>query len=59
MSKETCIWTYGDDRDLWNTECDHVFCLGEGLPLDDDIIYCPFCGKTIIIPQKISQVANG
>lgn len=46
-----CKWTYDDEHDKWNTECDKAFCFFEGGPVDQCFVWCPFCGF-VIIPER-------
>ena len=34
-------------KTAYETECEHAFCIIEGTPKDNDIKYCPYCGKEI------------
>jgi lipocalin len=42
-----CLWTYDENHDYYETECEHAFCIIEGTPKDNDMKYCPYCGKEI------------
>ena len=42
-----CKWTYDDDYDKWDTQCDNAFVVYEGTPSENNFKYCPYCGKEI------------
>jgi hypothetical protein len=42
-----CLWTYDENHDYYETECEHAFCIIEGTPKDNDMKFCPYCGKEI------------
>lgn len=44
-----CFWYEdGEGSELWVTECDKDFSLlGDGTPSEQEIVFCPFCGKPI------------
>lgn len=42
-----CLWTYDQDLDTWDTQCDNSFMLNEGTPSDNQMNYCPYCGHEI------------
>lgn len=43
--KKVCIWSQEDwDCDGWDTSCGRMFSLNEGLPSDNDMKFCCFCG---------------
>lgn len=44
--KEECVWTQEDeDSEYFETDCGHDFCLIDGLPEDNDMKFCCYCGK--------------
>lgn len=43
----SCTWTLDPDGELWDTGCGQAFCLSDGTPKENDMIYCPFCGNRI------------
>lgn len=43
---ERCEWQC-DEYGVWHTECDHMFIINEGGPMDNSMKYCCFCGKEI------------
>lgn len=48
---DKCVWSVDEDGN-WNTSCDNIAVLIEGTPLDNDWVFCPYCGKII---QEVSQ----
>jgi len=50
-AKEKCKWTYDDD--FWDTDCGKAFTIMEGTPKDNEMKYCPYCGR------QIEQVLKG
>lgn len=48
MSEEKCEWSLGEPEwNGWNT-CSGMFLLNEGTPSENEMRFCPFCGKEII-----------
>ena len=45
--QKTCLWTYQDIEDYWDTECQKAFTISEGTPKENGFKFCPFCGKVI------------
>lgn len=41
-----CMWK--EDDGAWQTDCGNAFCLENGTPADNNMLYCCFCGKTIL-----------
>ena len=41
---ENCEWKQ-DENGVWNTECGNMFEVTEGTPHDNQMNYCPYCGK--------------
>jgi hypothetical protein len=41
-----CEWKEDEDGN-YETSCDDAFVLTEGTPEDNNMKYCPMCGKTI------------
>lgn len=45
----TCLWSRADDdTSLWETTCKQTWALYEGTPKENNMNYCPFCGKKLI-----------
>ena len=47
MKKQYCEWKYDEDDDFYETSCDHGFYFGEGDVKENNIKFCPYCGKII------------
>ena len=48
MKKKSCGWKrQEDEEDFYLTECGDEFVLIEGSVKDNNIIYCPFCGRKV------------
>lgn len=45
MNNSECIWT--EEEEYWETACGNLFCLNDGTPADNDMKYCPYCGKPL------------
>jgi len=41
-----CLWTQDEDG-IYDTDCDNRFELLEGIPKDNKMMYCPYCGLHI------------
>ena len=50
MMAEQCEWTLDNaDENIWETSCGEMFVFDTGGPEENDFIYCPFCGKRIVV----------
>ena len=43
---EQCVWKEDEDG-VWDTECGNSFELVEGVPIQDEMNFCPYCGKAL------------
>lgn len=52
--KEPCKWTLtDDDSNSWQcNKCDALWVLESGSPKDNDMDYCPKCGRAINQPRE-------
>ena len=51
--QEVCRWTQEPVDDYWTSACDYAFTLtDEGLPAENDFLYCPKCGGKIEIGEE-------
>jgi hypothetical protein len=41
-----CDWSE-DDEGCYVTGCGHAFALNDGTPHENQMLYCPFCGRRI------------
>ena len=59
-TQETCTWAQDDEGgDVWNTDCHQIFCLGDGGPKDNGMMFCCFCGKPLVeIPWEDREGAE-
>lgn len=50
-----CEWTLMDEEfNAYDTSCGNPWCLEEGTPEDNKMIYCPACGRKIkVVKEKI------
>ena len=48
--REECVWKQDEDG-VWETGCHNMFVLNDGTPKDNDMKYCPYCGK-IVVEEK-------
>ena len=44
----TCKWRYDEDDGCWVTACGEQFCLEDGGPSENGMIFCYHCGKRIL-----------
>ena len=51
-----CQWTQ-DRENNYETSCEHIFCIIEGTPTENDMLFCPYCGKDIV--QELCDEAIG
>lgn len=51
MAEEGCVWRLKNEFEweYWATTCDHEFILNDGTPKDNEMVYCPFCGKKLVV----------
>lgn len=52
--KETCLWVqdaYDEYAGAWDTACGDRFELIEGNPHQNNMHFCPFCGKRLVIKK--------
>ena len=43
---DKCEWTQDDDG-VWDTECGERYEVTDGSPGENDMKYCPYCGKVL------------
>jgi hypothetical protein len=55
---EVCEWTEDDDANWW-TACDNGFVFMDGGPMDNDMKFCPYCGRTVTIKSEVCTDCNG
>ena len=47
MMGDKCEWKQ-DENGIWETDCGNLFEITEGAPNENDMKYCPYCGKLLI-----------
>ena len=47
MKQKTCTWEQDEWHGHWETECEHIFEFTDGGPLENEMVYCPYCGRKI------------
>ena len=60
-AEQYCHWYQQDfqDCETWLTSCeDKLFNVINGTPKENDMIFCPYCGKNIIEHDYNEQFAN-
>ena len=46
IQENGCAWE-GDGDGVWETDCGQTFQITEGLPSENDMRYCCYCGKSL------------
>lgn len=49
-----CEWRYHEDYGYWQTSCGNSLMPGPGMPRDNDMAFCPYCGA-ILVEQAIRE----
>ena len=46
-----CVWTQQGDEygDVWDASCGKAWVFDEGGPSENEVTFCPFCGRRIAI----------
>ena len=44
---DKCEWQQ-DENGVWETNCGNLFEVTEGTPYENDLKYCPYCGKHLV-----------
>jgi hypothetical protein len=60
--KGNCEWKEWDNPDndgQWDTSCNNTFTLICGTPYDNDMRYCPYCGKLLTVRGFLAQQKEG
>lgn len=45
--KDICEWTEDSDGN-YETSCNNIFTITDGTPTENDMSFCPYCGKLLI-----------
>ena len=48
---DICEWKQ-DKNGVWETDCGNMFEIIDGTPSDNDLKFCPYCGKNLIQIEK-------
>ena len=51
---ETCEWVT-DDEGVWDTECGNRFEIIDGTPRENQLHWCPYCGKSLQEVRKDAE----
>ena len=44
-----CIWSEDEpDYSTWETSCGNTFMLEAGTPRENEMIFCPYCGRLLV-----------
>lgn len=54
---EDCEWAQDIDG-VWQTECGNMFCIDEGTPQENQLNYCPYCGKHLMQINRNDEVSK-
>ena len=51
---EVCDWTLSESEMVYDTECGNMFQLNDGTPADNEMAFCPYCGRRLraVAPQE-------
>lgn len=54
-----CVWSQGEwDGDGWDTSCDETACIPEGLPSENKMRFCWYCGKPLLEIPWVEPAAD-
>lgn len=48
----SCEWVYDDTHDKWDTECGDAFQFNDGVPIENNFGWCPFCGERLLDKEE-------
>jgi rRNA maturation endonuclease Nob1 len=51
----TCVWTFVDSDEFWDTSCGQGFCFDHDGPKENKYHFCPHCGKPIELKHVETQ----
>ena len=62
FADQSCAWREDEDG-AWDTSCGQRFELNEGTPAENDMRFCPYCGKPLEqhryeLPEQSEEVAG-
>lgn len=44
----SCVWSQSWEGGMWETGCKHAFEVNDGLPSENGMQFCCFCGRTLV-----------
>lgn len=48
--EEVCEWSLdNDEENCWLTSCENMFYLVDGTPEDNEMKFCCYCGKVLVM----------
>lgn len=55
--EETCEWTPDNDPDwnTWNSQCGQSWVFEESGPAENDMRFCPFCGRLLVAVLPVDE----
>lgn len=53
-----CIWTEDADGN-WNTDCDNTFILNDGTPIENNMLFCCYCGGGLVEERCTESAPTG
>ena len=54
-----CEWQYDEFHDAYHTSCGEIFIFIDGTPAENQINYCPYCGKQLHTYEAETDNAKG
>lgn len=46
-----CTWKQDVDDGSWDTDCGNKFCIENGTPSDNGMLFCCYCGAKLVTPN--------
>jgi hypothetical protein len=50
---DTCEWKHDEHHDAWDTECDEKFQFTSDGPQENGMLFCPFCGASLVLQTAV------
>jgi hypothetical protein len=56
----SCTWTFDNDFDhpFWGGECGAEWCFEDGGPAENEVKFCPFCGRRVVVAETPEESDN-
>ncbi len=48
IAERTCEWEYDSQDEKWDSECGAAWVFTANGPIENDMKYCPVCGKLLV-----------